>query len=69
MSQLLCSPLATLVLIDIEGEIDGVLVFAELAELSVIQMRAQRTGHVAKARMPYGGIVEQSFDQDHFGTA
>ena len=33
MSQLLCSLLAALVLIDIEGEIDGALAFAELAEL------------------------------------
>ena len=33
MSQLLCSLLAALVLIDIEGEIDGAFAFTELAEL------------------------------------
>ena len=33
MSQLLCSPLAALVLIDIEGEIDGAFAFTQLTEL------------------------------------
>ena len=68
MNQLVCSLLAALVLIDIEGDIHGAVAFTELAELGIVQMRAQRTGRVAKARLPYGGIVEQPFDQDHFGA-
>ena len=35
MGQLLCSLLAALVLIDIEGEIDGALAFTQLPELVV----------------------------------
>ena len=68
MGQLVCSLLAALVLIDIEGDIHCALAFAELAELGSVQMRAQLTGHVAKARLPYGGIVEQPFDQDDLGA-
>ena len=68
MSKLLCSPLAALVLIDIEGDIHGAVAVTELAELGIVQMRAQRTGRVAKARLPYGDIVEQPFDQNHFGA-
>ncbi len=68
MGQLFCSLLAALVLIDIEGEIDDARAFSELAELGVIQMRAQRTSHVVESRLPQGGIVEQPFDQDHLGA-
>ena len=67
--QLLCSLLAALVLIDIEGEIHGTLAFTELVELGVIQMRAERTGHVAKARLSQNGIVEQSFHENDLGRS
>ena len=68
MGQLFCSLLTALVLIDIEGEIDAARAFTELAELGVIQMRAQRTSHVVESRLPQGGMVEQPFDQDHLGA-
>ena len=67
MGQLLCGLLSALVLIDIEGEIDGALAITQLAELVVVQMGAQRAGHVLKAGLPQRGIVEQSFDQDDLG--
>jgi len=38
MSQLLCRLLAALVLIDIEGEIDGAFAFAQLAELVSVEL-------------------------------
>jgi hypothetical protein len=31
-------------------------------------MRAQRTGDVAKTRLPQHGIVEQPLDENHFGA-
>ena len=68
MGQLLCGLLAALVLIDIEGEIDGALAFAQLAELVCVEMCTQRTGDVVKARLPQYGIVEQAFDQNHLGA-
>ena len=40
MNQFFCSLLTALVLVDIEDDIDSLLAFTELAELSVIQMRA-----------------------------
>ena len=63
--QPLCSLLAALVLIDIEGEIDGAFAFAQLAELVSVELCTQRAGHVVESRLPQGGIVEQTFDQDH----
>src|ERR1035438_6938843 len=66
LSQLLCSLLAALILIDIEGDIHSALAFTELGELGVIQMRTQRAGHIRKAGLTQHRIVEQSFDQDHF---
>jgi hypothetical protein len=42
MSQLLGSPLAALVLIDIEGEIDGAFAFAQLAELVSVELCRER---------------------------
>ena len=51
MSQLLCSMLAALVLIDIEGEIDGALAITQLPKLGVIQMGTQRTGRVVKTSL------------------
>jgi len=68
MSQLLCSLLAALVLIDIEGEIDGAFAFAQLAELVSVELCTQGAGHVVESRLPQGGIVEQPFDQDHLGA-
>ena len=64
MGQLLCGLLSALVGVDIEGEIDGALAFAQLVELGVIEMRAQRAGHVLKTGLPQRAIVEQSFDKD-----
>ena len=58
LSQLLCGSLAALVLIDIEGKIDDAPAFTELAELGVIQMRAQRAGHIRKAGLTQHRIVE-----------
>ena len=66
--QLVRSLLAALVLIDIEGDIHGAPAFTELAKLGVIQMRAQRTGHVVESRLPQGGIIEQPFDHDQLGA-
>ena len=51
MGQLFCGVLAALVPIDIEGDIHGALAFTELAELGIVQMRAQRAGHVEEARL------------------
>ena len=68
MSQLLCRLLAALVLIDIEGEIDGAFALAQLAELVSVELCTQRAGHVVESRLPQSGIVEQPFDQDHLGA-
>ena len=57
MNQFFCSLLTALVLVDIEDDIDSLVAFTELAELSVVQMRAQRAGHVAKARLPEGVLI------------
>ncbi len=51
MSQLLCGSLAALVLIDIEGEIDGAFAFAQLAELVSVELCPQRAGHIEEARL------------------
>ena len=59
MGQLFCSLLSALVLIDVEGDIDSLLAFTELAELGVVQMGAQRAGHVVEPRLPQSGIVKQ----------
>ena len=42
--------------------------FTQLPELVGVEMRAQRTGHVVKARLPQYGIVEQAFDKDDLGA-
>src|SRR5580704_3899554 len=63
--QLLCSLLAALVLIDIEGEIDGARSFGQLAELVRVEMGSQRTGDVMKARLAQDRIIEQSLDKNH----
>jgi hypothetical protein len=59
LSQLLCSLLAALILIDIEGDVHGAVAFTELAELGIVQMRAQRTGRVAKGRRHWEGKAAQ----------
>src|SRR5580693_2450683 len=64
---LLCGQLAALVLIRIERQIDGAPGVTQLTELVGVDMRAQCTGHVGKARLPQDGIVEQSLDQDDRG--
>jgi hypothetical protein len=48
MSQLLCGLLAAVVVIDIEGEINGAWLVAELSPLIRVEMGAQRTGEVMK---------------------
>ena len=68
LSQLLSSLLAALILIDIEGEIDGAFAFAQLAELVSVELCTQRARHVMESSLPQGGIVEQPFDQDHLGA-
>ena len=68
LDQLACSPLAALVLIGIEGEIDGAFAFAQLAELVLVELCTQRAGHVMESSLPQGNIVEQPFDQDHLGA-
>jgi len=60
--------LAAAVGIDIEGEINGALAVAQLLKLESVEMRAQRTGDVAKTRLPQHGIVEQPLNENHLGT-
>ena len=62
MSQLLRGFLAALVLIDIEGEIDGALAIAQLVELVGVELRTQRAGHVVASRLPQCGIVESELE-------
>jgi hypothetical protein len=52
MGQLLGGLLAALVVIDIEGEIDGALAFTQLEKLVQVEMGSQRTGDVVKSRLP-----------------
>ena len=59
--------MSALVGINIEGEIDGALSFAQLVELLCVEMSAQRTGDVVKARLPQYGIVEEALDKNHLG--
>ena len=68
LSQSLRGLLAAAVGIDVEGEIDGALAIAQLLKLTGVQMRAQRAGGVAKARLPQHGIVEQALDENHLRT-
>ena len=60
--------LAAAVSIDIEAEINGARTIAQLLKLVNAEMRAERTGDVAKASLPQHHIVEQSLDENHFGT-
>jgi hypothetical protein len=54
--------------IDIEGEIDGARAIAQLLKLESVEMRAERTGDVAKPRLPQHSIVEQTLDENHLET-
>ncbi len=58
--QLLCSLLAALVLINIEGEIDGALAFTQLPELVCVKVRTQRAGHVVEPRLTQGSMAPRS---------
>jgi len=68
MGQLLGSLLAALVLIDVEGEIDRALAFAQLVELVRVEMGSQRTGHVVKACLAQHRVIEQPLDKNHIGA-
>src|ERR1035437_1747221 len=57
-SQLHGGLLAALVGVDIEGEIDGARTVAQFQKLVRVEMGAQRTGDVVKARLPQHDIVE-----------
>ncbi len=60
--------LAAAVGIDVEGEINRARAVAQLLKLAGVQMRAQRAGDMAKARLPQHRIVEQPLDEDHLGA-
>jgi hypothetical protein len=51
--------LATLIDIDIEGEINSAWSVATSSKLVSVEMGAQRTGEVVKTRLPQHRIVEQ----------
>ena len=68
LCELLRGLLAAAVSIDIEAEINGARTIAQLLKLVNAEMRAERTGDVAKASLPQHHIVEQSLDENHFGT-
>ena len=68
MGQLLGGLLAALVVIDIEGEIDGARAFAQLVELVRVEMRPQRASNVVKARLSQHGIVEEALDNNDLGA-
>ena len=58
--------LATAVGVRIKGHIDGSGTVAELPELLHIEMSSERAGDVFKAGLPQYGVVEQTFDENHF---
>ena len=66
--QLLCSLLAALIRIDIEGDIDSAFAVAQLPELVWVEVCTERAGHVVESRLPQGDIVEEPFDQDDLGV-
>ena len=68
LCELLGGLLAAAVGIDIEGEINGAWTIAQLSKLVSAEMRAERAGEVAKPRLPQHGIIEQTLDENHFGT-
>jgi hypothetical protein len=68
MCEPLCGFLAAAVGINIEREIDGAPAVAQLSKLAGVEGSAQRTGEVAKPRLPQHGIVKQSLDENHVGA-
>lgn len=52
LGQSLRGLLAAAVGIDVKGEINGAWTIAQLSKLAGVEMRAQRGGDVAKARLP-----------------
>src|SRR5215471_1593848 len=56
--------LAATVAVGIEGEIDRPRGIAKLAQLTSVQMCAQRAGNVAESSLPQGGVVEEPLYQD-----
>ncbi len=58
--------LAAAIAVGVKGQIDGSRAVAELPKLARIEMGSQRAGDVLKSGLPHRGIVEQSFDEDHF---
>jgi hypothetical protein len=67
MCELLRGLLAAVVGVDIEGEINGARTIAQLLKLVSVEMRAQRTGGMAKTCVPQHREIEQTFDQNHCG--
>ena len=67
MGQLLSGVLAAAVGVDIEGEINGARVVAQLSKLAGGEMGAQRTGGVAETCLPQYRQVEYTFDENHAG--
>ena len=59
--------MSTAVGVDIEGEINGARVVAQLLKLVSIEMRAQRAGDMAKTYLPQRCEIEQTFHQNHRG--
>src|SRR6266446_2558931 len=59
--------MAAAVGVDIEGEIDRAWTVAQLLKLVSVEMGTQRTGGVAKTRLPQHPEIEQTFDQNHRG--
>ncbi|HEY6369608.1 MAG TPA: hypothetical protein VIX37_03450 [Candidatus Sulfotelmatobacter sp.] len=51
--------------VDIEGEINGARMVAQLLKLVSVEMGAQRTGGVAKTGVPQHREIEQTFNQNH----
>src|SRR5262249_26905622 len=49
-------------------EINRAWAVAQLLQLTGVQMRAERTGDVAKTRLPQHGIIEQPLDENDLGA-
>jgi hypothetical protein len=68
LRQAMRGALTTAVAVGVKGHIDLPGRVAELLELARIEMDSQRASQVAKAGLPQGGVVEETFYQDQFGT-
>ena len=60
--------LAAAVGIDVEDEINDARAIAQLTKLVSVEMGAEGTGDVTKARLPQHRIVEQPLDENHLGA-